>query len=66
MEDVAFSRALKRRGRIACLRARVDTSSRRWLRDGPVRTILLHVVAAAPLLLRRRPGALRRRYADTR
>jgi rSAM/selenodomain-associated transferase 2 len=41
MEDVALSRALRRRGRIACLRAAVRTSARRWQRDGAVRTILL-------------------------
>lgn len=39
MEDVEFSRRLKRRGRIACLRARVVTSARRWEREGPWRTI---------------------------
>jgi hypothetical protein len=31
MEDIALTRALKRRGRIACLREKVETSSRRWL-----------------------------------
>jgi rSAM/selenodomain-associated transferase 2 len=41
MEDVAFTAALKRRGRIAPLRGRVVTSSRRWVQDGIVRTILL-------------------------
>ncbi len=66
MEDIAFSRVLKRRGRVACLRQRVMTSSRRWLRDGPVRTILrmwwlrLLYVCGVP------PERLRRRYADTR
>lgn len=40
MEDIDFSRRLKREGGIACLRERVTTSSRRWLADGPVRTIL--------------------------
>jgi rSAM/selenodomain-associated transferase 2 len=41
MEDVEFSRRLKRRGRIACLRHKVCTSSRRWERHGMVRTVLL-------------------------
>jgi rSAM/selenodomain-associated transferase 2 len=39
MEDVAFSRALKRAGRVACLRIRVATSSRRWRHDGVWTTI---------------------------
>lgn len=41
MEDIALSRALKRRGRPACLRARVVTSARRWDRYGIWRTIAL-------------------------
>lgn len=41
MEDVAFSAALRRAGRVACLRERVATSGRRWERDGVVRTVAL-------------------------
>ena len=41
MEDIDLSRRLKRAGRVACLRERVTTSSRRWRARGVVRTILL-------------------------
>lgn len=41
MEDIALSRALKCHGPPICLRERLVTSSRRWERDGIVRTILL-------------------------
>ena len=41
MEDIAFSRAMKRRGRPACLRSRVVTSGRRWESRGVLRTIFL-------------------------
>ena len=41
MEDIAFSRAMRRRGAPACLRARVHTSGRRWEARGVLRTILL-------------------------
>ena len=41
MEDVAFSQAMKRRSRPACLRDKVTTSGRRWESRGMVRTILL-------------------------
>lgn len=41
MEDIALSRALKRRGRPACLPDYIITSSRRWERDGIIKTILL-------------------------
>jgi rSAM/selenodomain-associated transferase 2 len=41
MEDVEISRRLKRRARPACLRQRLLTSSRRWERQGILRTILL-------------------------
>ena len=41
MEDIAFSRAMKRRGAPACLRSRVRTSGRRWESRGVLRTVLL-------------------------
>ncbi|GJL61071.1 MAG: glycosyl transferase [Nitrospirales bacterium] len=40
MEDIEFSRRLKRVGTIASLRARVITSFRRWEQHGPLRTIV--------------------------
>ncbi len=41
MEDIAMSKALKRLGPPACLRAKVTTSGRRWERHGVLRTIVL-------------------------
>jgi len=41
MEDVAFSKLLKKQGKVACLRRKIVTSSRRWEQHGIVRTILL-------------------------
>lgn len=41
MEDIAFSRRLKRQGPTAALTDRVTTSFRRWEKNGPLRTILL-------------------------
>jgi rSAM/selenodomain-associated transferase 2 len=41
MEDVAFSRAMKRSGAPACLRERATTSGRRWEARGVLRTIVL-------------------------
>jgi hypothetical protein len=41
MEDIEFSRRLKRKGAIAALTTTVTTSFRRWEQQGPVRTILL-------------------------
>jgi rSAM/selenodomain-associated transferase 2 len=41
MEDIAFSKAMKRRGRPACLRQRVRTSGRRWESRGVLRTVAL-------------------------
>ena len=40
MEDIALSRALRRRSHPACLKPPLITSSRRWERDGILRTIL--------------------------
>lgn len=41
MEDIEFSKRLKRAGRTAALKATVTTSFRRWETQGPMRTILL-------------------------
>lgn len=41
MEDIDFTRRLKRCGRMAALRLRVTTSARKWEREGVVRTIVL-------------------------
>ncbi|WP_273994251.1 TIGR04283 family arsenosugar biosynthesis glycosyltransferase [Burkholderia thailandensis] len=41
MEDISFSKRLRRRSRPICLRARVTTSGRRWEANGVIRTILL-------------------------
>ncbi|MFQ5881468.1 MAG: TIGR04283 family arsenosugar biosynthesis glycosyltransferase [Candidatus Methylomirabilales bacterium] len=41
MEDVEFSRRLKRRGGIACLRLPVTSSARKWEREGVLRTVVL-------------------------
>lgn len=64
MEDVAFSAALKRRGRVACLRQQVVTSSRRWQRGGVVRTILLMWSLRFLYFCGVSPERLRRFYAD--
>ncbi|MFO0731252.1 MAG: TIGR04283 family arsenosugar biosynthesis glycosyltransferase [Nitrospiraceae bacterium] len=41
MEDIEFSRRLKRAGTVAALRDQVVTAYRRWQTQGPIRTILL-------------------------
>jgi rSAM/selenodomain-associated transferase 2 len=41
MEDIEFSRRLKRSGRIAALPDRLTTSFRRWERQGALKTVLL-------------------------
>jgi len=41
MEDVELSRRLRRLGAPACLRARVETSGRRWESRGVLRTVAL-------------------------
>ena len=66
MEDVAFCRALKRQGRIACLRSRVVSSARRWEQNGPVRTILLMWALKALYLAGVAPARLKRLYSEAR
>lgn len=62
MEDIALSRALKRRGPPLCLRARVVTSSRRWEQHGVLRTILLMWRLRLAYTLGADPRRLARRY----
>ena len=60
MEDVEFTRRLKRGGRLAALRLRVVTSARRWEDEGILRTIvlmwalrLLYAIGVSPARLHR-------------
>jgi rSAM/selenodomain-associated transferase 2 len=66
MEDVAFCRALKRMGQVACLRSRVRTSARRWEREGVWRTILTMWTLKLLYLAGVSPVRLKRYYGDTR
>jgi rSAM/selenodomain-associated transferase 2 len=66
MEDVALSKALKRLGPPACLRARVVTSGRRWERHGTLRTILLMWRLRLEYALGADPRRLARRYGVER
>ncbi len=66
MEDIAFSRKLKRAGKIACVRERVITSARRWQRDGVLRTIVLMWMLRLAYFLGVPPRQLKAFYADTR
>jgi rSAM/selenodomain-associated transferase 2 len=65
-EDLEFTRRLKRAGPVACLRARVITSARRWNRDGVVRTVMRMWLIRAMYLVGVPPARLKRMYADTR
>ncbi len=66
MEDLEFSRQLKRAGKIACLRGRVKTSARRWQKHGITKTILLMWGLRLCHFLGVSPAALKPFYADTR
>lgn len=41
MEDIAFSKSVKKKGRPLCLKEKVQTSSRRWEEKGIIKTIFL-------------------------
>ncbi|HEX6267458.1 MAG TPA: glycosyl transferase, partial [Burkholderiales bacterium] len=62
MEDIAFCRAMKRRGTPACLRSRVRTSGRRWESRGVLRTMLLMWRLRLLYFLGARPERLARLY----
>ena len=62
MEDVAFAARLKRESKPLCLRARVTVSSRKWEREGAIRTILLMWRLRLAFFLGADPDELARRY----
>jgi len=62
MEDVEFSRRLKRQGRLACLRLHVTTSARKWEREGALRTIVLMWTLRLLYAVGVRPARLHRWY----
>jgi rSAM/selenodomain-associated transferase 2 len=64
MEDVAFSKAMKRRGPPACPAQRAITSGRRWERRGVLRTILLMWRLRLMYFLGAHPDDLARLYRD--
>lgn len=66
MEDIAFSKAMKQRGRPACLRDRVLTSGRRWEKAGVLRTVALMWRLRLLYSLGVSPERLARDYADRR
>lgn len=63
MEDIAFSKAMKRRGAPACLRARAVTSGRRWDAQGAMCTIVHMWRLRLAYALGADPDDLARRYA---
>jgi len=63
MEDIAFSKSMKRRGPPACLDAKLVTSGRRWERRGVLRTILLMWGLRLAFFGGASPDALARWYA---
>lgn len=64
MEDVEFTRRLKRQGRLACLRLRVTTAARKWEREGVVRTIVLMWIMRFLYAAGISPARLHRYYYD--
>ncbi len=66
MEDIAFGRALKRVGEVACLHSRVITSARRWENDGIWRTIVKMWMLKFLYLAGVSPARLKQYYADAR
>lgn len=66
MEDVDFSRRLKRLGSTSALRAQVITSYRRWQFCGPVRTIVLMWALRFLYWIGVSPARLKALYSDER
>jgi rSAM/selenodomain-associated transferase 2 len=66
MEDIEFSRRLKRLGTLAALRDKATTSFRRWEQQGPFRTILRMWSLRLCYWLGRDPRHLQNNYGAVR
>ena len=66
MEDIAFSRTLRRTGKVACLKSRVIASARRWEAEGVWRTIFKMWTLKLLYLAGVSPVKLKQYYANTR
>ena len=66
MEDIAYSKAMKRQGAPLCLREKAVTSGRRWERHGAVATILLMWRLRLAYFLGADPARLAERYGRGR
>lgn len=66
MEDLDFTRRLKKLGRVAAVRDTVTTSYRRWAQQGPARTIVLMWTIRLLYWLGVNPHVLSRFYTDAR
>ena len=62
MEDIEFSKQLKKLSRPVCLRQRVITSSRRWEKNGILKTILLMWSLRLQYFLGVSPSVLLKKY----
>jgi len=65
MEDIAFSKAMKRHSPPDCLRETAVTSGRRWERRGVMRTVFLMWRLRLAYFLGTAPDELARRYANS-
>jgi rSAM/selenodomain-associated transferase 2 len=66
IEDIAFSRSLKKKGKVACLKSQVATSARRWEREGIWQTVLRMWALRILYLAGVSPYRLKRFYSDAR
>jgi rSAM/selenodomain-associated transferase 2 len=66
MEDIALFNAIKTRGRVAILDARVEVSPRRWLKHGVWRTMFLMYALRIGYWLGVSPSTLKRFFVDIR
>ena len=62
MEDIELSKRLKRLSRIVCIKQTVETSSRRWQKNGVLRTIILMWCLRAAYFLGVSAGRLKHWY----
>ncbi|MDD5070736.1 MAG: TIGR04283 family arsenosugar biosynthesis glycosyltransferase [Candidatus Omnitrophica bacterium] len=66
LEDILFSKKLKKNGRTCLLKSKVITSPRRWLKQGVIKTTLINWIVIAGSLFSIPEKTLKKIYSETR
>lgn len=66
LEDVIFSKKMKKAGKTCCLNEKILVSPRRWQKQGIIKTSVINWIVSLGFILGKDPSYLKRYYKETR